>query len=401
MVQPQIAIIDDGISEKFYSIEDLSNNLQISPELHIHVRVSYDPFLPSHGTTCAAIIKKYAHDAVLSSVKILNDNSHMGMKAQLITAINWCVENKINIVNLSLGTIDFKDFIEIETAIKNAYENGAIIIAACNNRNIFTCPASLKNVIGVRCDTSGKLKEGEYIYNPISPDGIEITACGSHKLLKYNGESKITSNCNSFATPFITALAYNIIKNNPNISFCELKEVLKTKAIRHSFINCRKIKSILRVNSCLNNSIDVPIIVVYNHGNRTYEFYEKITDRFRRNGYNAIAIVKESEEDLCNGRVPLKCYNNIRDSSFKVNIQGIFNIYDPDIIIVPIDMNKDSKAVYLKELESDLEVDIKIHIKNSEIEVLSSDESNETKTFTFSRDCQIDDLYNYILSLFA
>ncbi len=111
-----MAIIDDGINQNLYlyTIGELYHNIKITPELHIKERGDYDPFLPSHGTTCAAITKKYASDAVMSSVKILNDDSHMGMKTQLIKALEWCVENNIRLINLSIRTIDYKDFIEVE-----------------------------------------------------------------------------------------------------------------------------------------------------------------------------------------------------------------------------------------------------------------------------------------------
>ncbi len=415
-----VAIIDDGINQNLYDIGELKHNIQITPEIHIQERVNYDPFLPSHGTTCAAIIKKYAPDAVLSSVKILNDDSCKGMKTQLIRALEWCVENDIRLVNLSLGTIDYKDFIEVEKAVKYASENGVIIVAACNNRNIFTCPASLDNVIGVKCDTSGKLKETEYIYNSFPLDGIDVTACGIHDLVKYSGESKITSACNSFATPAITALVYNIIKNNPNIGLYGLKEVLKqnsadAKQIEGSSYIIKKTQKINDFNNYINKSIEIPIIEVYNnYGNKINEFYKNLTGKFRADGYNAICICAEDDDkDLCNGLIPI--YSNLINGKtvldtniFIKHIKMICTIYDPDIIIVPIDMTNDNQYTQLA-IESDLEADVKININEDlDIEVISTNENdenyqtnkyNETKTFTLNEQ-QIDDLYNYILSLF-
>ncbi len=418
-----IAIIDDGINEKLYKIGELEHNLQITPELNIQERASYNPYLPSHGTICAAIIKKYAPDANLSSVKILNEDSHMGMKSQLIRALEWCVQNKIRLVNLSLGTIDFKDFVEVEKAVKYACENDVIIIAACNNRNIFTCPASLPYVIGVKCDISGIIKEREYLYNSFSPDGIDITACGVHKLEKYNGESKITSACNSFATPYITSQAYYIIKNNPSICLNELKELLKkksqsyTKSLKQYMkISNQQIKSNKhnigseqsnrkqKLCNFMNKNIDVPIVATYNYCCKKIDVVRNLTESFRINGYNAISISEGSQEDLCNGRVSIKSYLNCKNNSFNESIQRIFNIYDPDIIIMQIEMTNVSQEAHWKEIESHLEVDIKIHIyENLNVKVMSGndeDGTNVTKTFTYLNAQQIDDLYNYILSLF-
>ncbi|QNU67330.1 S8 family serine peptidase [Ruminiclostridium herbifermentans] len=418
-----IAIIDDGINQNLYSIGELKHNIQITPELHIKERVNYDPFLPSHGTTCAAIIKKYAPDAVLSSVKILNDDSHKGMRSQLIKALEWCVENNISLINLSLGTIDYKDFIEVEKATKYASNNGVIIVAACNNRNVFTCPASLENVVGVKCDRSGTLIEMEYIYNSFSLDGIDITACGIHDLMKYSGEIEITSPCNSFAAPAVTALICNIIKDNPNIGISRLKEALKRNAT--NIIQIEEVSYIenkVNIGNCFNNStnksIEIPIIEVYNnYSNKVYDFYKKLTAKFREDGYNAISICTEAEKDLCNGLISINSGlidDEIPlDNNFLVNrIKMICDIYDPDIIIVPIDMMKDNYYTNLEAVESDLEIDIKINInENLDIEVMSENEKYEdceiypnnkyieTKTFTFN-DQQIDHLYNYILSLF-
>lgn len=418
-----MAIIDDGINHGLYKTGRLNHNIQITPELHIQERVDYDPFLPSHGTTCAAIIKKYAPDAILSSVKILNDDSRKGMRNQLTKALEWCVEKNIRLVNLSLGTIDYKDFIEVEKAVKYAADNGVIIVAACNNRNVFTCPASLENVIGVKCDRSGTLIGMEYIYKSFPMDGIDITACGIHDLVKYSGESKITSPCNSFTAPAITALVYNIIKNNPKMSLYGLKEVLKKNATDimqiegGSFIKSNQGNGF---NKYINKSIEIPIIEVYNnYGSGINGFYKNLTEKFREDGYNAISIFTQEtdEKDLCNGLIPIHSHLNdgktSLDNNFLVNnIKMINNIYNPDIIILPIDMTKRNKYTKLEVLESDLEVDVKINInENLDIEVISTNENdedseghptniyNETKTFTFNAQ-QIDDLYNYILSLF-
>ncbi len=423
MDKQHIIIVDDGINQNLYDTGELKHNIQITPELHIHERVDYDPFLPSHGTTCAAIIKKYAPDAILSSVKILNDDSNKGMKTQLIRALEWCVENDIRLINLSLGTIDYKDFIEIEKAVKYASENGVIIVAACNNRNVFTCPASLENVVGVKCDTSGILKGKKYIYTSFPLDGIDITACGSHDLVKYSGESKITSSCNSFATPAITALVYNIIKSNPNIGLNDLKEVLKqnsvdSKQMEYSTYITNKSQTINNVSNYINKSIEIPIIEVYNnYGNKINGFYKSLTKKFRVDGYNAICIcTEESEKDLCDGFIPI--YSNPNNGKmvlanyfFVKRIKKICSIYDPDIIILPVDMKNDIQYTQLA-IESNLEADIKINInENLDIEVISTNENdesnenyqtnkyNETKTFTFNEQ-QLDDIYNYILSLF-
>ncbi len=228
-----IAVIDDGVNEKLYNTGELDYNIEITPELDVKQRVGYDPFLPSHGTTCASIIKKYSPAAVPSSVKILNDSAR-GVRDQLVKAIEWCVEAGINLVNMSLGTIDYRDFDAIRKVVNFAYKNGIIIVAACNNKHIFTHPASLPWVIGVKCNKLGRLEEGEYKFNEYPADGIEITSCSTHLLTKHGGEEKTTSICNSFATPMITALVYDIMFENPGISLEGIKMKLRKGSLNKS-----------------------------------------------------------------------------------------------------------------------------------------------------------------------
>ncbi|MCX7745302.1 MAG: S8 family serine peptidase [Clostridia bacterium] len=225
MNKVRIAIIDDGINEKLFNTGPLVQNIEITPDLKIKQRKAYDPYEMSHGTTCAAIIKKYAPKVQLTSVKILSDDTKRSMNGQLIKAIQWCVEQGITLVNLSLGTIHFRDFDEIQRVVGQAYQKGLIIVAACNNRNVFTYPASLSTVIGVKCIRDGDMGR-KYLYHPYSIDGIEISANGRHELINHLGETIATASCNSFAAPLITAEVAKLLKRYSKLTLEAVREKL-------------------------------------------------------------------------------------------------------------------------------------------------------------------------------
>ncbi len=225
----QVGLIDDGVNEGFIYKCELKNNIEITPELKIISRANYNTCEPSHGTICAAIIKHYSSEASLNSIKILDDTKTCNVK-QLIKAIEWCIYNNIQLINISLGTVDYRDFFSVKRVVNKAFKKGIIIVAACNNDNIVTYPASLFNVIGVKCDTSNNLSEGEYIFRPYSPDGIEIVAYGNNFITLFTGEPKKVNPSNSYATPLITSKIYNIMKNNHGISFDNIKSLLKIGA---------------------------------------------------------------------------------------------------------------------------------------------------------------------------
>jgi len=413
-----IAIIDDGINEKRYDVGKLKYNIEITQTLHIRSRTDYDPFLPSHGTTCAAIIKKYSPDVSLSSVKVLNDDAIKGMKAQLVKALEWCTDHNVHLVNLSLGTIDYRDFKEIEAAVKKAVYRGMVLVAACNNRNVFTCPASLKEVIGVKCDLSGTLKSQEYSYNSFMFDGIEITAGSIHQLMKFTGESKNTSPCNSFATPLITSVVNRIMEKNPSISLDGIKEELARKAFA---LPDEKINYVYRDYQCVQPDINIPIIILYDYASIGYgEVKNKLYQLFRIDGYNAISVCQEnSEEDTCNGVVSMESFVKDGNATYYQALKEIYHVYDPDIMVINMD-NHNIEGDFIKELEASLEIDINIFITNSIDDkvmehIQKNDESKNillTKQnkeaiicekaiiFSDADETTIDRVYKYILSLF-
>lgn len=111
-----------------------------------------------HGTKMAGIIASAENKEAdtkyidLYAVKIFDDTGH-ATTASIIRAINWAVENKVDIINMSFGTYYpskiFKKYIDMAT------DNGIIIVAAVGNdggfkdRHRIMYPAKYDNVIAV------------------------------------------------------------------------------------------------------------------------------------------------------------------------------------------------------------------------------------------------------------
>lgn len=231
-----IVVIDDGINAELYNIGILQLNLEINENLNIIKRENDHCNFLSHGTTCAAIIKKYVKEAPVGSIKILNDQSHKGAKYQLIKTLQWCATNGVKLVNMSLGTIDFRDFDEIRECVNDVAVKGVVIVAACNNNNVYTMPACLTNVIGVRCNKN--YIDDQYSFIPYTFDGIEFEASGRHYLTDKFEKSRYTGASNSYAAPLITARVYQILETNPNISIENIKKELSKGTLElHSQYN--------------------------------------------------------------------------------------------------------------------------------------------------------------------
>jgi hypothetical protein len=411
-----IAIIDDGIVQSKYDIGELEYNIHITAELDIcEEGAGNSGLLQSHGTICAAIIKKYSPEAVLSSIKILSSESMVGKKEQLVKALEWCVENDVKLINLSLGTIDFKDFYTVRDAVDNAFKAGIIIIAACSNRDIYTCPASLPNVIGVKCDNSGLLGEGGFIYNCFSPDGIEIIASSRHNLITKSGDTITTSLCNSYAAPRITALVHDILQEIPSATFDQIQDELKKKSKK---VYLEKGLYLQETYKKTIKDIYIPIISIYDYTNRYgYEVGFELCKLFRNDGYNAISICSDkSMEDLYSGIVSIEGCIQSKEKEITAAICRIYEIYDPDVIITSYDMSGNNEGIYREgqgEIDSDISILISDTVNANTIKELMESNTimlltnpseksdfSQKNIFVYLKESKMCDIYIYILKLF-
>lgn len=205
----KIAVIDDGVNSEFFSIGELCFDIEIFDDTHIQNRENIKPIV-NHGTVCAGIIRGYASKAQIGSIKIMDYQKQCSCQ-QLITALDWCYDNDIYIVHMSIGSSKMIDYVSIRNAVNKLAEKNIIVVAAFNNSYEITFPASFASVIGVR--TSEMLAGNEYFVNENSFNNAFIIASGTHELL-IDGELKKTKPCNSYSAPLITAVAHNLIEEN-------------------------------------------------------------------------------------------------------------------------------------------------------------------------------------------
>ncbi|CBZ05050.1 peptidase S8 [Clostridium botulinum] len=368
-----IIIIDDGVNSDLCNLGELKSDIEVTSDLEIKENLDCYNEFTYHGSTCAAIIKKYLPNAELGSIKILSN--FKGTRYQLVKAIKWCVENNIKLINLSLGTVNFQDFKLLYSCMEYAYKKGLIIIAAYNNKRIYTCPASFDNVIGVKCDTTGTLKSSEYIYNTYSLDGIEVIANAKHNIIDNSRMVYTTSICNSYATPVVTALVYELIEKYPDITINEIKTYLRNRSV-----NNNNSIDLIKRNHKIQKNVDVPLMIFYDFTGYYGATISKLfCELFRANGYYAIAIVdsilkSSKHEGIISFR---ENYNNIEGINSTV-LKDVYSVFNCDILISCIDKTNLRKEL-VENLNSftDMEVDIKILIiKNFTIDIKNIIEKN-------------------------
>ncbi len=149
MITIKVAIIDSGIDASHSGVGDIVSGVQIRMGEDGEVVVSDDySDCAGHGTACAGIIRKKVPDAALYGVRIFDD-SLMADGRALIAAIQWCMDNAMEVVNLSLGTTDVTFKRPLQAVCRKAVDAGAILVAAESNDGRESYPAIFPEVIGV------------------------------------------------------------------------------------------------------------------------------------------------------------------------------------------------------------------------------------------------------------
>lgn len=135
----KIGIIDSSISEVMQEKLGITN-------MHDIVGVKTENNI-THGSMIASIILQDAPNSELFYCSIY-DEICIGKVEYVVTALNWCIENNVDIITMSFATIN--DNQDIKECIERAIANNIIIIASCINLSDRECyPAMYNGVISV------------------------------------------------------------------------------------------------------------------------------------------------------------------------------------------------------------------------------------------------------------
>ena len=186
-----------------------------------------------HGTACAGIILKKAPAVSIYSVRIF-DESLSADGSVLVAALRWCLDEKMDVVNLSLGTTDPSFRRPLAEAAREAARAGVILVAAEHNEGLESYPAVLPGVIGV---AGGKVG-GRYGFHYREGKRIECVARGDEQRLCWLQPREVMTAGTSFAAPHISGIVALIREALPGAGLEEVREVLKANAVAAEALPC-------------------------------------------------------------------------------------------------------------------------------------------------------------------
>ncbi|MFE4704815.1 S8 family serine peptidase [Peribacillus simplex] len=229
-----VAIIDDGIDRNHEDLKGKIVNAYDTIKNRKHI-------VPkgAHGTHIAGIIAGSANNSiggtgVAPNVKLMPINVFDGEyadTADIIEAIHYAVQQKANIINMSLGDTSYSE--ALNKAVQEAYKKGVLIVAAAGNegdmgKNVQRVyPAAFSHVISVAATDSRDRRPSYSNYHST----VDIAAPGNDILstLPYGRYGWMSGT--SMATPMVAGVAALIWSNEPKLNKTEVEYRLYDSAV--------------------------------------------------------------------------------------------------------------------------------------------------------------------------
>ncbi|MCR8642568.1 S8 family peptidase [Paenibacillus sp. N1-5-1-14] len=227
----KIGIIDTGVD---------ATHPDLKTSISRGVNLLFPGMLPNddngHGTHIAGIIAGastrkgilgVAPQASIHAVKAF-DRLGSAYVSDIIAGINWCVENNMDIINMSFGMKTYSK--ALQNAVEQAYKAGKIIIASCGNEGkkaTVDYPARFPQVVSV-----GAITQLNRIA-PFSNKGkrIDIYAPGEkiYSCWLYSNYNELSGT--SMATAHVSGVVALMLSTKPTLKPLQIKRVLKQYAV--------------------------------------------------------------------------------------------------------------------------------------------------------------------------
>jgi len=147
----RVAVIDSGVHAGHPHISAVAGGVSIGPD-GVTEQDSYVDRL-GHGTAVMAAIQEKAPQAEYFAVQVFH-NSLRATTPALLRAIEWSIERRMDIVNLSLGTLNAAYTEQFNRIVERALVAGVFLVSAREMDGKPCYPGCLPGVLGVGLDES-------------------------------------------------------------------------------------------------------------------------------------------------------------------------------------------------------------------------------------------------------
>lgn len=224
----KVAVLDTGISpHPDLTIAGGVNTIQNNGSFHDN---------NGHGTYVAGIAAAIGKNSMpfgvapeikLYAVKAL-DKDGSGHISDIIEGLEWCIRNRMNIINMSFGSSIGSE--ALHAMIKQAHHKGIFMTAAVGNsgpnNNKINYPASYQEVVAVAATD----RQNQISSYSSRGKGIDVAAPGSDIVSTNNQKGFSEGSGTSAANPHVSGTIALLLANDPKLSPQRVRSALTRTA---------------------------------------------------------------------------------------------------------------------------------------------------------------------------
>ncbi len=218
----RVCVVDSGV-DPHPLVGDVQSAVAVMREEDGSLRVEPDDQgdLCGHGNACAGVIRAFAPDCELHSVRVLGAGSS-GQGAVLVEGLRHAVQERYDVINLSLSTTNSEWCAGLHELVDQGVFQRSLIVASAHNMPVESYPWRFSSVISVGShDHPGAFT---WFANPDPP--VEVFARGVDVEVAWEDGGTITATGNSFATPHISGICALIRGKHPTLAPAAVKHLL-------------------------------------------------------------------------------------------------------------------------------------------------------------------------------
>ena len=167
----RVAVVDSGVYAAHPHVHGVAGGISLVAGARPDDYIDRN----GHGTAVAAAIREKAPAVELLAVKIF-DRELAATASDLARAIEWAAGERVDFINLSLGSTNPAHADRLMRALAVARAAGAAVVAAADQGGVPSLPGSLQPVIAVTLDFS--CARHQVIVDAAGPDVIRVRASG-------------------------------------------------------------------------------------------------------------------------------------------------------------------------------------------------------------------------------
>lgn len=302
----KVAVIDSGVN--FNSDINVVCRKNFIPGDEIDVM--YED-LSCHGTAVAGIIGALDNEEGITGVnpnveiysaRVLDNNLEAPV-SRIVEAIDWAIEQKVDIINMSFGLQ--RNVPELSEAVKRAYAQGILLIAAAGNNRTVTYPAAYEEVIAVgSIDSSGLPAEGSAV-----GEELELTAPGENILASSAWGGVLGVSGTSMAAAHVTGVASVLMELNPDMPAEYIRALMDYSA-----------------NLCGDKELYGNGVVDLGYAMQINDDFKKVYQKYKRKS-SQNEVQKKKQEEMFWGEIVRSIPENETELATDAEIENVVGIW--------------------------------------------------------------------------